>query len=144
MAALVAMLAAQSLALARQYKEISDYGGRPSWSEAIYPLAELLRERAPERVLALDWGVDLPLRLLAEGRLPVRGVYTDEDLRNWLLSNEDRLFVAYAPGVPDLFDGAQPSLERMAAELGLTLSIEARVQDRQGRVIYVVSGIAGP
>ncbi len=141
-AGMALMLAAQSVALARQFKEILDYGGRPTWSEAIYPLASLLEQHAPERVLALDWGIALPLRLLSAGRLPVRGVYTDEDLRNWLLSTENRLFVEYAPGVPDLFEGAQPKLERLAAEIGLKTYVEATVLDRQQRTIYVVVRVA--
>ncbi|MBI1353595.1 MAG: hypothetical protein GC160_04560 [Acidobacteria bacterium] len=135
---LASVLAAQGLALARQYYAIAEYGGRPAWSEAIFPLAEELRERAPEHVVALDWGIEVPLRLLSAGRLPTLAVSRDEDLRHWLAEPGDRLFVGYLPGVPDLFEAAEPRFAAAAGELGLTVEEVGRVRDRQGREIFGV------
>ena len=135
------VLGFQGLALARQYHEIFTYGGRPTWSEAIDPLADALLRAEPEHVVILDWGVETPLRLLSAGRLPTLAVSRQEDLRHWLTAPGDRLYVAYREGVADLFEGARPRFERQAAELGLTVEDVERVRDRQGREIFVISRV---
>lgn len=142
--AFVSMLAVQALALARQYKEIVDYGGRPSWSEAIHPLADHLLAGKPEHVVILDWGIETQLLLLSGGELPTRSVFGDADITHWLEQPGDRVFVAYESGVPDLFPGAAKDLERLAAALGLELEKFAPIEDRQGRPIYRIWRVRRP
>ena len=139
--AFAVLLTANGLCIARQYAEIIGYGGRPTWSEAIYELAVALEKRSPEQVLVLDWGIEFQLRLLSEGKLKTRGVYTDEDLRHWLIAPGERVFVAFAAGLPDLFEGAQPRLESVAADLGVRIEPVQVIADRQGRPIYQLSRV---
>lgn len=143
-AAFASMLAAQALAVGRQYTEIVDYGGRPSWSEAIYPLADQLQRQAPPQILVLDWGIETQLRLLSGGELATRSVFGDADITHWLQQPGGRVFVAYAKGAPDLFPGAAADLERLATNLGVELEASASVEDRQGRSIYRIWRVRSP
>ncbi len=135
----LAVLFVNLLSIARQYAEIIHYGGRPTWSEAVYDLSAQLQQRAPEQVIVIDWGIEFQLRLLSEGKLNTRGVYRDEDLRHWLSAPGDRLFVAFATGASDLFESAQPRLESAAADMGLQIEPIAVIHDQQGRPIYQLS-----
>ncbi len=50
-------------------------GGWATHSDAIYPLADLLREQRPPGTYAMDWGIAAPLLVLSQGALQPREIF---------------------------------------------------------------------
>ena len=122
-------------------------GGAGGHSNAIGPLAKYLAQRAPSAPLALDWGLDAPVRFLTLGRVNPIEVFgyarldqPDDGFAGRVtpfLDNPDNVYVAHSPE-DTVFDGRVEALEALAAAHGLALREEANIRERSGRSVFIV------
>ncbi|MEJ5197963.1 MAG: glycosyltransferase family 39 protein [Anaerolineae bacterium] len=148
LAAVLLLWAATDLANTLRYHRIlAVSGGYASHSDAIYQLAAYLQEREPSAPLALDWGIDAPVRFLTAGRVNPVEVFGYERLDAPdagfagrvapFLDNPDNLYVAHA-GEFVVFRGRAEALATLAAGRGQRLAVVARFGERSGRPLFIV------
>lgn len=131
----------------RYHRILAISGGYASHSDAIYHLAVFLEQRQPSAPLALDWGVDAPVRFLTGGRVNPVEVFGYERLDGPdpgfvgrigpFLANPDNLYVAHA-GEFVIFRGRIEALEQAAGAAGRRLVEVARFGERSGRPLFLV------
>jgi 4-amino-4-deoxy-L-arabinose transferase-like glycosyltransferase len=131
----------------RYHRVLSVAGGYATHSDAIYRLADFLRARAPSAPLALDWGVDAPVRYLTAGQVNPVEVFGYERLDGPdpgfagrvapFLDNPDNLYVAHT-GEFTIFRGRAAALAQLAAAHGFRLEEAARFGERSGRPLFLV------
>jgi Dolichyl-phosphate-mannose-protein mannosyltransferase len=122
-------------------------GGAGDHSDAINELAAYLALRAPAAPLALDWGMDAPVRFLTVGRVnPVEVFgYTslagpDDGFAGRLapfMDNPANLYLAHAPA-NTVFRGRVEALAALAAAHGMAIQEVAQFRERSGRPLFVV------
>jgi hypothetical protein len=123
-----------------QYGQILQFGGTPSWSEAIYALHDTLEAQKPEKVVVLDWGIAMQLRWLSRDRLPLKEApqpareekYFVETIAQ-ALAEPGTVFVGYEPSVATVNPRTRELLEQAAGDRGRRLRRVAQVRDRQAR-----------
>jgi len=131
----------------RYHRILAVSGGYGAHSDAIYKLAEFLQQQAPAAPLALDWGIDAPVRYLTGGLAnPVetfgyeRLDAPDSGFRDRVspfMNNPDNLYVAHA-GEFTVFRGRVEALAALAAGRGMKLQEVARFAERSGRPLFFV------
>jgi hypothetical protein len=131
----------------RYHRILAVSGGYGAHSDAIYKLAEFLRQQAPAAPLALDWGIDAPVRYLTGGLAnPVEAFgYERLDAPDTgfaervgpFMTNPDNLYVAHA-GEFTVFRGRVEALAALAAGRGMKLQEVARFAERSGRPLFLV------
>ncbi|MCX7855007.1 MAG: hypothetical protein N2556_03360, partial [Anaerolineae bacterium] len=157
---LVALLALMSLLWAggdlwttvRYHQALARTGGHSAHSSAIYDLAAYLRENAAGPVVALDWGIDAPVRFLTAGRVTPVEVFGYEQLDGPdagflervrpFLENPATLYVAHTPE-DTVFRGRAEALEALAAEKGMQLQEVGRVAERSLRPLFLIYRVTG-
>jgi hypothetical protein len=137
----------------RYHRILAVSGGYAAHSDAIYPLAAFLAQREPSAPLALDWGIDAPVRFLTAGRVNPIEVFGYERLDGPdagfagrvapFLDNPHNLYVAHA-GEFVVFRGRVEALEQAAAARGLRLAEAARFGERSGRPLFLVYRLVKP
>ncbi len=145
--ALVAWLVADLTTSVRYHQALAQTGGHGSHSDAIYRLAQWLDERQVVQPLAMDWGLDAPLRYLTANRVqPLEQFGYDRlDAPDQgfggrvapLLDDLSRLYVFHMPD-NTVFQGRREALEAAAVTRGLTLALQEAFYDRSGRPVFVV------
>ncbi len=131
----------------RYHQILAIAGGYGTHSDAIYNLASYLQQQGPSAPLALDWGIDAPVRYLTVGRANPIEVFGYEKLDapdpgfagrvGPFMDNPDNLYVAHA-GDFAIFRGRVEELGGMAAARGMRLQEVARFGERSGRLLFVV------
>jgi hypothetical protein len=131
----------------RYHRILAVSGGYGAHSDAIYELADFLRQQAPAAPLALDWGIDAPVRYLTGGLAnPVETFGYERldapdsgfaDRVNPFTNNPDNLYVAHA-GEFTVFRGRVEALAALAAGRGMKLQEVARFAERSGRPLFLV------
>jgi hypothetical protein len=131
----------------RYHRILAVSGGYGAHSDAIYKLAEFLQQQAPAAPLALDWGIDAPVRYLTGGLAnPVETFGYERldapdsgfiDRVNPFTNNPDNLYVAHA-GEFTVFRGRVEALAALAAGRGMKLQEVARFTERSGRPLFFV------
>lgn len=132
-------------AVAQQYAQILQFGGTPPWSEAIYELHGALEAENPDRILVLDWGIAMQLRLLSRDRLPLREApqptgeerYFAESIRQ-ALAESGTVFVGYDPSVPIVNPRTRELLDQEVRDAGRRTRQGQLVRDRQGRPLFEI------
>jgi hypothetical protein len=137
----------------RYHRVLSVAGGYATHSDAIYRLTAFLQQREPSAPLALDWGVDAPVRFLSGGRVNPVEVFGYERLDRPddgfagrigpFLANPDNLYVAHTREFT-IFRGRAEALEQAAAAHGLRLEEAARFGERSGRPLFLVYRVIRP
>ncbi len=137
----------------RYHRVLGVAGGYATHSDAIYRLAAFLRQREPSAPLALDWGVDAPVRYLTAGQVNPVEVFGYERLDTPdpsfagrigpFLDNPDNLYVAHA-GEFTIFRGRAEVLGQLAATRGLRIEEAARFGERSGRTLFLVYRVVKP
>ena len=122
-------------------------GGYGSHSDAIYRLAEYLDRGGFSSPLALDWGLDAPVRFLTAGRVqPIEAFgYASLDRPDAgfaerigpFLDNPDMVYLAHSAEYT-VFRARADALGALAAERGRTVRVEMVFGERSGRQLYVV------
>ena len=131
----------------RYHKALTVSGGHAAHSDASYALAGYLAADGPAAPVALDWGIDAPVRFLTAGRVSPIEVFGYERLDaadaayaarvGTFLDRPDTLYLAHA-AENTVFGGRVEALAALAAERGLTLREEARFAERSGRPLFVI------
>jgi hypothetical protein len=146
--AFVGILLCSSLVLTNEYyATMLRNGGAMNWTDAIFPLADYLKEAPSSNIFCMDWGILDSLRLLDRGKLPVR-VGTDpiskteltgedRDYLKRMLSGEDYLFINHTRDF-EFFEGVNDKLVRYAGNAGYGRQVLARIPDSYGRPVYEV------
>jgi hypothetical protein len=147
LAAVVGWWAADLWTTLRYHDVLHISGGYASHSDAIYPLADYLDQFEPAAPLALDWGLDAPVRYLTAGRVNPIEVFgydrmdaPDPDFTERVspfLDDPRSLYVAHAPDAA-VFRGRVEALATLAAERGLSLIEERRFSERNGTPLFIV------
>lgn len=131
----------------RYHRALTVSGGHAAHSDASYALAGYLAESGQAAPLALDWGIDAPVRFLTAGRVSPIEVFGYERLDaadaayaarvDTFLGRPDTLYLAHA-AENTVFGGRVEALAALTAERGLTLREEARFAERSGRPLFVI------
>jgi hypothetical protein len=132
-------------AVTEQYGQILQYGGTPSWSEAIYELHDAVEAQNPKKVVVLDWGLAMQLRLLSRDTLPLKEAAQPASEEKYFVETIEQamaapgtIFIGYEASVPTVHPRTRELLERVAEEGGRELRRVAQVPDRQMRPRYEI------
>jgi hypothetical protein len=122
-------------------------GGYSAHSDAIYDLAAYLDEAGYSAPVALDWGMDAPLRFLTAGRVSPVEVFgydrldaTDPGFAERIasyLESSNNIYIAHAPD-KTVFRGRIEALEELAQQKGWWLLQQAWFTQRSGEVLFIV------
>ena len=146
--AMSVLLASHLLVTNEYYAQFRRNGaGSVSWTDAIFPLNDVVKQMPADYVFCIDWGVIDSLRLLSHGKLNLRE--GSDPVNKAELTAEDRaelahragdshsLFIGRAPG-REVFQGVTGKMTSAAADAGLTRQIITTVSDRYGRAMFEV------
>jgi hypothetical protein len=122
-------------------------GGAGDHSDAINKLASFLVLREPAAPLALDWGMDAPIRFLTSGHVNPVEVFGYDSLQKPdagfvdrlapFLDNPDNLYLAHDPQ-NTVFKGRVEALKKLAKKRGQVLEEVSQFHDRSGKPLFVV------
>jgi hypothetical protein len=146
-AIVVLMLAANLLVVNEHYAMMLRNGGGLVWTDAVFPLADFVKQVKATQVMALDWGFFDSLRLLGRGQIPLRNgmdptnhatldARDREAIHQWLLT-PGTVFVSHTDG-NEIFPGVNAHLEEVASAAGFVRETMGRFHDRNGREIFLV------
>ncbi len=131
----------------RYHAVLTASGGVGGHSDAIYALAEHLDHAGTGPVVALDWGLDAPVRFLTQGRVQPVELFGYADLAQPdagfaarvepFLAQGDTLYLAHAADKA-VFRGRVEALAALAGARGLALREAARFTERSGNPALIV------
>jgi len=144
----VVLVISNLLVLNSHYAMVRRFGTTSTWTEAIYPLSDLMRRVPAREVYVLDWGIFDCLRLLNRGHLPLLigsdPVSTDNPpevqvtwMRQWM-SDPANVFISHSPGSEILYPDVNRRTDALAARFGLRRVTLASIADRNGRPRFEV------
>ena len=138
---LAAVLCAGGLLTMAYRLQMSANGLTVYWTDAIYGLHRELCEQRVADVVAADWGIEEPLRVLSEGR--IRIVPDDRITAVALRENGGKNFriLSHAPGFT-LYPQRFRTIEESARVAGVRLTPAAHVADAHGRVVFDIFSVA--
>ena len=153
-ALMVSLVAALSLWFAadlqttiRYHQALADTGGHVTHSDAIDRLAGWLDEREVKQPMALDWGIDAPVRYLTDNRVEPLEIFGYDRLdapdpgfeqrAAQFLPDLSRFYIARMPE-NTVFAGRREALQAAAAARGLDLTVVEAFYDRSGKTMFVV------
>lgn len=139
--AVVALVCASCLLVTNEYyAKMVRNGGVPTWSVAVFPLAELLHHTGAAHVFCTDWGIFGPVMLLNRNRPPVMnggGMEKDPADLKWALSDPTNIFVGHTKEA-EAFVGVNEKLIEAAEKLGYRQQIIRVIADGFGRNVFTV------
>jgi len=122
-------------------------GGNGSHSDGITELARYLDATAPSAPIALDWGMDAPLRYLTGGLVNPVEVFgyaspqsPDDGFAARVLpffENPDNVYLTHSAEAT-VFKQRMETTQELAARQGLYMRTEAVIRERSGRPLYVI------
>jgi hypothetical protein len=131
----------------RYHRALAATGGHGSHSDAIYALAEHLDRAGFNAPVALDWGLDAPIRYLTAGRVQPTEVFGYDSFDapdpafaeqiNQLLDNPDTLYLAHLPE-STIFRERVNTLADLASQRGMTLRQRALYTERDGTPLIIM------
>jgi hypothetical protein len=131
----------------RYHRALAATGGHGAHSDAIYAVAEHLDKARFTAPVALDWGLDAPIRYLTAGRVQPTEVFGYDDLDapdpgyaeriNKLLDNPNTLYLAHLPEYT-VFRERVNMLADLASKRGLTLRQRAVYTERDGTPLIIM------
>lgn len=134
----------------RYHHALAETGGHASHSDAAQHLADWLDQENAVQPLALDWGIDAPVRYLTGNRVQPLEIFGYERIDEpdagfatrveSLLVDPDRLVVLHADK-DTVFRGRRAVLEELAAQRGLVVEEVAAFSERSGRPVFVVVSV---
>ncbi len=126
------------------HQDLTRSGGLADHSDATYHLAYHLRYNGLGAPIALDWGLDAPIRYLSEGTVtPIELfgydslVAPDSDFAERLapfLDNPDNVYLLHAPG-QEIFAGRREAFFAQARQRGREATLEATFAQRDGQAL---------
>ncbi len=152
-AALAVAVAANLHTTVRYHQALARSGGLATHSDAIARLAGSLDQQGAAQPVALDWGIDAPVRYLTANRVQPLEIFGYERLdapdagfagrAGQFLADPTRLYLAHVAD-ETVFRGRREALEGLAAAAGSRLVTRETIHDRSGRPIFEVLGIETP
>lgn len=131
----------------RYRRALIETGGHASHSDAVQRLADWLNQENAAQPLALDWGIDAPVRYLSGNRVQPLEVFGYESIDapdagfaarlEPFLEDPARLYVLHADE-DTVFRGRRALLAELAGQRGLVLDEVAAFSERSGRPVFVV------
>ena len=122
-------------------------GGYAGHSDAIYRLADYLDEQGYAGPIALDWGVDAPVRFLTAGRVQPVDVFGYDridapdpgfaDRVGPYLEDWQTIYVGHAPEKA-VFKGRLEAMAGWASERGWRWLEQIRIAQRSGEAVFIV------
>lgn len=147
MAAILAWAGSDLWTTLRYHRVLAISGGVASHSDALADLAAYLDREEVAAPVALDWGVDAPVRFLTAGRVNPVEVFGYDRLDapdagfaerlGKFIGNPAHVYVAHA-AERTVFQGRVEALQALAAAHGLTLVEEAQFGERSGLALFMV------
>jgi hypothetical protein len=138
-------LALDATASIRYHRALARSGGLADHSDASYDFAYALRYTGIGAPLALDWGMDAPIRYLSEGTVTPIELFSYDSLEAPdsgfaerlapLLANPDVAILLRAPG-QEIFRGRRAALEQIVAAHDQRLELEATFAQRDGTPLF--------
>jgi len=126
------------------HQSLARSGGLADHSDASYHLAYHLRYNGLGAPIALDWGLDAPIRFLSEGTVtPIEifgyGSVAEADLGfverlGPFLDNPDNIYLLHAPG-QEIFAGRREVFFAQAESSGRVPALETTFAQRDGQVL---------
>jgi hypothetical protein len=153
LAVVLAVLMVSGLLVTNEYRVlIVRNGGSRNWTDAIFRLADYLKDASAGSLFCEDWGIMDSLRLLSRGKLPLvvgtdpftRPAHNDAE-REFLanaISQPDHLFINHTKNF-EFFEGVNDQLVKYAAAAGYRREIMAVIPDSHGRPVYEVYRFVG-
>jgi hypothetical protein len=136
-AALTAVLMISNVLVTNEYYyRMVRKGGSVSWSDAIFTLADTLQGTGAPYVFTMDWGILDNLRLIGNGKLPVRDGMDPATVRQ-MLGFPGAMFAAHTKAT-EFFHGNVERLEKAADEMGLIRENLVTIGDSFGRPTFEV------
>ena len=127
-----ASLCITNLLVINQYlAQLDRYGPAITWSDAIYPLSNSLRNE-PGDIFVVDWDIFGPLVLLNQGRLKL---HTTLELGEAAISRA--IFITHSPDL-QFFPKANQQRESVAASRGYRKELLRLIADSRGRPVFQV------
>jgi dolichyl-phosphate-mannose-protein mannosyltransferase len=145
------VLAVMNLLVVNQYiAQFERNGADGPFTDAIYPLSTTLSDTSG-KIYVLDWGIQFPLDVLHNGRLPMAGAnepFMTEALSEWgkgaaarMFHDPSGLFVAHVEKREN-FVGVRKRFDETAAAGGCHEDALRTVPDSNGRPVFEVFKIA--
>jgi hypothetical protein len=135
----------------RYHQALAASGGLADHSDASYHLAYHLRYNGMGAPVALDWGMDAPVRYLTAGTVTPIEIFgyaspaaPDEGFAARLapfLDNPDNRYLLHAPGAT-VFAGRREAFLAHVAARGAEATLEASFGQRDGTPIYEIWRVA--
>ncbi len=147
-AAVTVILMASGLLLINTYfARMVRNGGAISWTDAIFPLSEYMNKVRAAEVYSVDWGFLDSLRLLSDGKLPVR--VGEDPTQKTELTGDDRLRLLDMVSDPDhvfithekpfeFYPGLAEKLAKFAEKAGYRKRVLETFSDSTGRPTFEV------
>jgi hypothetical protein len=142
----VLALAAGNLLVTNQYLyQLNRYGGAGSWTDAIYPLSQVVAHLPAEHVVIDDWGIFSPLQYLHGAKLPMVLAGNEfllpaasETQKTWDRGLMERgLWLGHTPPY-EQFQGSTERIATRASVAGYRKILLQVVADRNGRPVFEV------
>ncbi len=143
---ITAWFATDAYTVVLYHRSLAVSGGYLAHSDAIYPLAAYLDQQGYQRPVALDWGIDAPIRFLTADRVQPIDVFGYDRLDapdpgfmkriNPYLDNSDTIWIAPPPGRA-VFKGRVEMIEALTAQGSKWLE-QIRFSQRSGEPAYFV------
>ena len=131
----------------RYHRALAESGGYVTHSDAIDRLASWLDEQDVAQPVALDWGIDAPVRYLTENRVEPLEIFGYarldapdagfEQRAQQFLADPSRLYVVRMPE-NTVFAGRREAMEALAEARGLKLAVVKAFYDRSGKTMFVL------
>jgi|GEM_PF-2715588 len=133
------------LAMANYYQLMRETGGRGTWGETIYPLAETLKTQYADRPIQLmDWGVGNQLFFLSAGQLRLHEPFwaylgspqpAEELVR--LVADPTNVFIVHTP--PEtMFPNPRAALDEAVRRAGAVVKAERQFYNRRSKAVYTL------
>jgi Dolichyl-phosphate-mannose-protein mannosyltransferase len=130
-----------SLAVTNEYyAKIVRNGGSPTWSAAVFPLAESLKDSRAAYAFCTDWGILESVGLLTAWHPVMRnGILGEEESAalTYMVSDPGHIILAHVPEA-EQFPGVNERVVERAAKLGYTKQSIRIVGDGFGRNLFEV------
>jgi hypothetical protein len=141
LAAATALIVISSLMVTNEYyAKMVRNGGSPTWTTAVFPLAESLKDSAATYAFCTDWGILESVGLLKAWRPVMRNGILGEDesvALTHMVSDPSHIILAHTPAA-EQFRGVNESVIQRAEKLGYAKQTIRVVGDGFGRDVFEV------
>ncbi len=114
------------------FYQLTHYGALRSWTDAIYQLSGDVGRMQSPRFVVDDWGIDNPLLVLSDGRLPI--VLPDD---SFVAPLADDVWIGHTSEYQQVA-GVNEKMVQAARSAGFEKRIIETVPDRNGHPVFEI------